>query len=213
VQAREHNTSWILCCSLPKLYRTNPMCACVRACVRAWARAHAWQYQAAPRVWEVVPMRRPMQDRPRRALRLRNLPDTGSHICAETAPHLRRDCATSAPGLRHICAGTAPHLRRDLYSPRSAPELTLALLALHGSGWALPQPCGRHGLSFSHQAGAADFCLGGTGACFCLGGTGACFCLGGTGACFCLGGPGACFCRGGTGAWRRPGLLLHECRS
>ena len=30
-----------------------------------------------------------------------------------TAPHLHRDCATSAPGLRHICAGTAPHLRRD----------------------------------------------------------------------------------------------------
>ena len=28
-------------------------------------------------------------------------------------PHLRRDCAASAPGLRHICAGTAPHLRRD----------------------------------------------------------------------------------------------------
>jgi hypothetical protein len=28
-------------------------------------------------------------------------------------PHLRRDSATSAPGLGHICAGTRPHPRRD----------------------------------------------------------------------------------------------------
>ncbi len=30
-----------------------------------------------------------------------------------SAPHLRRDPTTSAPGLDHICAGTRPHLRRD----------------------------------------------------------------------------------------------------
>ena len=40
---------------------------------------------------------------------------------SSTGPHLRRDLATSAPGLGHICAGTGPHLRRDW--PTSAPGL------------------------------------------------------------------------------------------
>ncbi len=40
-----------------------------------------------------------LMSHPASALRLR-------HIRAGTAPRLRRDGATSAPGLRHVCAGT-----------------------------------------------------------------------------------------------------------
>ena len=112
MQAREHNTSWILCCSLPKLYRTNPMCACVRACVLGHVRMHGnirphrvfgkWcpcddQCKIAPAALFACGTYQILD--PTSAPRLR-------HICAGTVPHLRRDCATSAPGLRHICAGT-----------------------------------------------------------------------------------------------------------